>query len=113
MLGQDKEKADDDQARLKRNLELLKTKVSTPQDLNNPRSAALASAAAVMADEATVGGLARLLLYGQEASLYACVGRFLLIGIVKKNGIMMLDFALERMADGMDRVAAVHKACVE
>lgn len=62
---------------------------------------------------ATVGGLATLLLFKQEASLYAYVGMFLLIGIVKKNGIMMIDFALQRMAEGMDRVSAVHEACVE
>ena len=43
----------------------------------------------------------------------ARVGMFLLIGIVKKNGIMMIDFALQRMAEGMDRVSAVHEACVE
>lgn len=62
---------------------------------------------------ATVGGLATLLLFNQEASLYAYVGMFLLIGIVKKNGIMMIDFALQRMAEGMDRVAAVREACIE
>ena len=62
---------------------------------------------------ATVGGLATLLIFKQEASLYAYVGMFLLIGIVKKNGIMMIDFALQRMAEGLDRVAAVHEACVE
>ena len=62
---------------------------------------------------ATVGGLATLAIFGQEASLYAFVGMFLLIGIVKKNGIMMIDFALQRMAEGMDRVSAVHEACVE
>ncbi len=62
---------------------------------------------------ATVGGLATLLLFGQEASLYAFVGMFLLIGIVKKNGIMMIDFALQRMAEGMDRVSAVHEASLE
>ena len=62
---------------------------------------------------ATVGGLATLLVFNQECSLYAFVGMFLLIGIVKKNGIMMIDFALQRMAEGMDRVAAVHEACLE
>jgi len=62
---------------------------------------------------ATVGGLATLLIFHQEASLYAYVGMFLLVGIVKKNGIMMIDFALQRMADGLDRVAAVHEASVE
>ncbi len=62
---------------------------------------------------ATVGGLATLLIFHQEASLYAYVGMFLLIGIVKKNGIMMIDFALQRMAEGLNRVDAVHEACVE
>ena len=62
---------------------------------------------------ATVGGLATLLLFHQEASLYAFVGMFLLIGIVKKNGIMMIDFALQRMAEGRDRVEAVHEASLE
>jgi HAE1 family hydrophobic/amphiphilic exporter-1 len=62
---------------------------------------------------AIVGGLATLLIFGQELSLYADVGLFLLIGIVKKNGIMVVDFALQRMADGMDRVAAIHEACLE
>jgi HAE1 family hydrophobic/amphiphilic exporter-1 len=62
---------------------------------------------------ATVGGLATLLIAGQEVGLYAYVGMFLLIGIVKKNGIMMIDFALQRMAEGLNREAAVHEACVE
>jgi len=62
---------------------------------------------------ATVGGLATLLLFGEVASLYAFVGMFLLIGIVKKNGIMIVDFAIQRMAEGMDRVAAVHEASLE
>src|SRR5262249_49731720 len=49
----------------------------------------------------------------QELSLYGMVGLFLLIGIVKKNGIMIVDFALQRMAEGMDRVAAIHEASIE
>lgn len=62
---------------------------------------------------ATVGGLATLLLFGQEASLYAFVGMFLLIGIVKKNGIMIVDFALQRMEEGYDSKAAIHEASIE
>lgn len=62
---------------------------------------------------ATVGGLATLMIFNMEASLYAFVGMFLLIGIVKKNGIMMIDFALQRMADGLGREAAVHEASME
>ena len=62
---------------------------------------------------AAVGGLACLLLFGMEASLYAYVGMFLLIGIVKKNGIMMVDFALQRKAAGADSRSAVREACIE
>ena len=62
---------------------------------------------------AAVGGFATLLLLGQELSVYASVGIFLLLGIVKKNGIMMVDFALQRMGDGLDSVAAVHEASIE
>ncbi len=62
---------------------------------------------------ALVGGLATLLIFGAEASLYAFIGMFMLMGIVKKNGIMMIDFALQRQDDGLDRVAAVHEASME
>ena len=62
---------------------------------------------------ALVGGLATLLLFGSEASLYAFIGMFMLMGIVKKNGIMLIDFALMRQDDGLDRVAAIHEASIE
>ncbi len=62
---------------------------------------------------ATVGGLLTLFLFGAEMSLYASVGLFMLMGIVKKNGIMMVDFAIQRMAEGLDRVAATKEACME
>ena len=52
---------------------------------------------------ALVGGLATLYLFHEEASLYAFIGMFMLMGIVKKNGIMIVDFAMQRMADGADR----------
>lgn len=45
---------------------------------------------------AAVGALITLLLFGVPLSLYAFVGMIMLIGIVKKNAIMMIDFALER-----------------
>jgi HAE1 family hydrophobic/amphiphilic exporter-1 len=62
---------------------------------------------------ALVGGLLTLFLFHSEASLYAFIGMFMLMGIVKKNGIMMIDFALQRLAEGKDRVDAIHEASME
>ncbi len=62
---------------------------------------------------AAVGGLATLLIFNQECSLYAYVGIFLLLGIVKKNGIMMTDFAIQRMNEGIAPLQAVHEASLE
>jgi HAE1 family hydrophobic/amphiphilic exporter-1 len=59
---------------------------------------------------ALVGGLLTLFLFGEVASLYAYIGLFLLMGLVKKNGIMMIDFALQRMAQGQSSVDAIHDA---
>ena len=50
---------------------------------------------------ALVGGLLTLWLFHAEASLYAFIGMFMLMGIVKKNGIMIVDFAQQRVAQGM------------
>ena len=48
---------------------------------------------------ALVGGLATLAaVQSRRLSLYAYVGMFLLMGIVKKNGIMIVDFALQRVS---------------
>ena len=62
---------------------------------------------------ATVGGLATLYLFDAEFSLYAFVGIFMLMGIVKKNGIMLVDFAVERQKEGLSAEEAIHKACME
>lgn len=62
---------------------------------------------------ATVGGLVTLAIFGKEADLYAFVGMFLLIGLVKKNGIIMIDFAIQRMHEGRGPVEAAHEACIE
>ena len=50
---------------------------------------------------ALVGGLLTLWLFGAEASLYAYIGMFMLMGIVKKNGIMIVDFAVQRVRQGI------------
>ena len=62
---------------------------------------------------AVVGGLMTLWLFGSTLSLYSVIGLFLLMGIVKKNGIMIVDFALHRLDEGYDRRAAIHEASVE
>jgi multidrug efflux pump subunit AcrB len=62
---------------------------------------------------AGVGALLALLLYGTDLSIIAMIGIILLIGIVKKNAIMMIDFALdaERHA-GKSPVEAIFQACL-
>jgi HAE1 family hydrophobic/amphiphilic exporter-1 len=62
---------------------------------------------------AGVGALLALLLFNAELSLYADVGIIMLIGLVKKNGIMMVDFAIEAQhRQGLDAEAAIHQACL-
>ena len=62
---------------------------------------------------AGVGALAALLLTGTEFSVIALVGVVLLIGIVKKNAIMMIDFALEaERTEGLTAEASIRKACL-
>jgi hydrophobic/amphiphilic exporter-1 (mainly G- bacteria), HAE1 family len=62
---------------------------------------------------ALVGGLLTLLLFGQEASLYAFVGMFMLMGIVKKNGILIVDFARQRVEAGEAADKAIHDASMD
>jgi len=62
---------------------------------------------------AFVGGLGTLWLFGKELSLYSGIGMFMLAGIVKKNGIMMIDFAIMRQDEGRTPYEAVHEASME
>jgi hydrophobic/amphiphilic exporter-1 (mainly G- bacteria), HAE1 family len=62
---------------------------------------------------ALVGGLATLWLFHSEASLYAYIGMFMLMGIVKKNGIMIVDFAEQRVNQGIEDTHAIHEASME
>ena len=62
---------------------------------------------------AVVGGLGALLVFHQELSLFAVIGLFMLAGLVKKNGIMMIDFAIKRQEEGRTPYDAVHEACLE
>ncbi len=61
---------------------------------------------------AGVGALLGLLLFKTEFSIIALIGVILLIGIVKKNAIMMIDFALEASRHGKSSHDAIHDACL-
>jgi multidrug efflux pump len=62
---------------------------------------------------AGVGALLALLWSGTEFTVIAVIGMILLIGIVKKNGIMMVDFALEaERKEGKEPVEAIYQACL-
>ncbi len=62
---------------------------------------------------AGIGALLALLAFNMELSLVAIIGIILLIGIVKKNAILMIDFALEAQRDrGLTPREAIHEACL-
>ena len=62
---------------------------------------------------ALLGGLLTLWIFREEASLYAYIGMFMLMGIVKKNGIMIVDFAEQRVRQGIADDQAIHDASME
>ncbi|HEY7474403.1 MAG TPA: efflux RND transporter permease subunit [Vicinamibacterales bacterium] len=62
---------------------------------------------------AGLGALATLLIFGVDLNLYAFVGIIMLVGLVKKNGIMMIDFAIEaQRRDGKSPAEAMYEACL-
>jgi len=61
---------------------------------------------------AGVGALLALILCGMSLSVDGIVGIVLLIGIVKKNAIMMIDFAIEAQRTGMSAAEAIRRACL-
>jgi multidrug efflux pump len=61
---------------------------------------------------AGVGALLALLLFQTEFSIIALIAVILLIGIVKKNAIMMIDFAIEASRQGLSSYDAIHQACL-
>ncbi len=61
---------------------------------------------------AGVGALLAIILTGGELSLVSFIGIILLMGIVKKNAIMMIDFALEAERGGLPAAEAIYQACI-
>jgi multidrug efflux pump len=62
---------------------------------------------------AGVGALLALYAGGFDLSVIGIIGIILLIGIVKKNGIMLVDFAITGERDGLSPEAAIHAACMQ
>ena len=59
------------------------------------------------------GALLTLLLFRAELNIYSFVGVIMLVGIVKKNAIMMIDFALEaQRTEGVEPAKAIYEACL-
>jgi HAE1 family hydrophobic/amphiphilic exporter-1 len=61
---------------------------------------------------AGIGALLTLILFKMDLSVIAMIGIVMLVGIVKKNAIMMIDFALERRRVGLSAEAAIREACL-
>jgi len=61
---------------------------------------------------AALGGLITLLIFGRELDLYGFVGIIMLIGIVKKNAIMVIDFAIESEKTGKSAYDAAFEGCL-
>ena len=59
------------------------------------------------------GALLTLLIFKADLDIYAFVGIIMLVGLVKKNGIMMIDFAIERRKEGdISPADAIYEACL-
>ena len=58
------------------------------------------------------GALVTLLLFNTELTIYAFVGIIMLVGLVKKNGIMMIDFAIDAREEGKNAEEAILAACL-
>ena len=59
-----------------------------------------------------MGALLTLILFNQELNLYGFVGIIMLVGIVKKNAIMMIDFAIDAQRAGKPAAEAIYEGCL-
>ncbi|HTY88599.1 MAG TPA: multidrug efflux RND transporter permease subunit [Candidatus Acidoferrum sp.] len=58
------------------------------------------------------GALVTLMLFGLDLNIYGFVGLIMLVGIVKKNAIMMIDFAIDAQRHGKSASEAIHQGCL-
>jgi HAE1 family hydrophobic/amphiphilic exporter-1 len=62
---------------------------------------------------AVLGALVSLLIFGEQLNIFSFVGLIMLVGLVKKNGIIMIDFAIQlRRTHGLDASHAIIEACL-
>jgi len=61
---------------------------------------------------AVFGALLTLVLFHKELDLYAFVGLIMLFGVVKKNAIMMIDFAIQAQREGLSPADAIYRGCI-
>jgi hydrophobe/amphiphile efflux-1 (HAE1) family protein len=61
---------------------------------------------------AVFGALLTLVLFHKEIDLYAFVGLIMLFGVVKKNAIMMIDFAIQAQREGLSPGEAIYRGCI-
>jgi hydrophobic/amphiphilic exporter-1 (mainly G- bacteria), HAE1 family len=61
---------------------------------------------------AGVGALLTLSIFHMELDVYSFVGIIMLVGLVKKNAIMMIDFAIEAQRSGKDAATAIYDGCL-
>ena len=59
-----------------------------------------------------MGALLTLLIFHEELNLYGFVGIIMLVGIVKKNAIMMIDFAIDAQRKGKPAAEAIYEGCL-
>ncbi|HTW85946.1 MAG TPA: efflux RND transporter permease subunit [Candidatus Sulfotelmatobacter sp.] len=62
---------------------------------------------------ASIGALGALALTGQTLNLFSLIGTVMLVGLVSKNGILLVDFAILKVEEGLDKVTAIKQSARE